>query len=107
MKAHRPSEGRVTPVPADLRVHPVTEDLVWLSFEQPEPVAPECLTEAEQNIALLVHAGRSNREIAMARGVSTKTVSNQLDAIYRKLGVQSRIELVLVLQGKPPRSSPE
>jgi DNA-binding NarL/FixJ family response regulator len=95
------------PTPHDLRVHPVTEELVWLSFEHPDPTAPEGLTEAEQSIALLVYAGRSNREIASARGVSTKTVGNQLDAIYRKLGVQSRVELVLVLQGKRPERSLE
>lgn len=104
MRHKRPEDEHTIPVPTDLRVHPVTDELVWLSFEHPDPLAPECLTDAEQSVALLVYAGQTNREIADARGVSTKTVGNQLDAIYRKLGVQSRVELTLVLQGRRPQA---
>jgi two-component system nitrate/nitrite response regulator NarL len=48
----------------------------------------------EREIAGMVMRGLSNREIAAARGTSENTVANQLKAIFRKLGVASRIELV-------------
>ena len=38
-------------------------------------------------------SGLSNREIAQARYVSTKTVESQLASAYSKLGVHSRAEL--------------
>jgi DNA-binding CsgD family transcriptional regulator len=37
--------------------------------------------------------GASNQDIARTRGVSVRTVANQLAAVYRKLGVRSRAEL--------------
>ena len=40
-----------------------------------------------------VVAGRSNGEIAAARGRSVRTIANQVAAIFRKLGVGSRLEL--------------
>ena len=52
------------------------------------------LTEAEREIVVGVLAGWSNRRIADERGVSVRTVANQLTSIYRKLGVGSRHELI-------------
>lgn len=60
-------------------------------------VAP--LTRAEREIASLVVKGLSNASIARARAVSARTVANQLAAIYRKLRVGSRVELVALLVG--------
>jgi DNA-binding CsgD family transcriptional regulator len=57
------------------------------------------LTPAERAIVRLVIAGCSNKEIAARRGVSVKTVANQLAAIYAKLGVTSRFELASRLGG--------
>ena len=51
------------------------------------------LTEAEQRIAALVAAGRSNREVAAALFLTQHTVETALTRIYRKLGVRSRTEL--------------
>jgi DNA-binding NarL/FixJ family response regulator len=51
------------------------------------------LTAAEREIVAGVLSGRSNAAIAQARRTSTRTVANQLAAIYRKLGVFSRWEL--------------
>ena len=53
-----------------------------------EPLRKSCEPEDE--------AGESV-EIAKQRGTSTKTVANQLYAIYRKLGISARHELALVL----------
>jgi DNA-binding CsgD family transcriptional regulator len=52
------------------------------------------LTEAEREVARLVADGCSNQAIAARRGARPRTVANQLAAIYRKLAVSSRSELV-------------
>jgi DNA-binding CsgD family transcriptional regulator len=57
------------------------------------PVAADELTPAEQRVAELVAAGRTNRETAAALVVSTHTVDSQLRSVYRKLGIRSRTEL--------------
>jgi hypothetical protein len=36
---------------------------------------------------------RTNRVIAQQRGTAERTVANQMQAIYRKLSVRSRVEL--------------
>jgi DNA-binding NarL/FixJ family response regulator len=51
------------------------------------------LTSAERQVVAGVLDGRSNAAIARARRTSSRTVANQLAAIYRKLGVSSRWEL--------------
>jgi DNA-binding CsgD family transcriptional regulator len=66
-------------------------------FSAPSLRLPARLSRAEQAIAQAVVAGRSNAEIAAARATSSKTVANQLYAIYRKLGVETREQLVAQL----------
>jgi len=51
------------------------------------------LTTAEQRVADLVASGLSNKDIAARLFVSVRTIDSQLTAVYRKLGVRSRIEL--------------
>ena len=51
------------------------------------------LTEREQEIADLVAAGRTNREVAEQLVLSPKTIEAHLRNIYAKLGVRSRVEL--------------
>ncbi len=68
-------------------------EYVVASFERPRRVA-DGLTPAERRVAWLVAEGRSNREIARLRRTSVNTVGNQLAAIFRKLRVRSRFELV-------------
>lgn len=93
-------EDRATlPAPGGLRVEWLEPDLALLSYPLVEAEVPPALSAAEQEIALLVYAGASNEDIAAQRSASAKTVGNQLDAIYRKLGVSSRVELVLRLRG--------
>jgi DNA-binding CsgD family transcriptional regulator len=52
------------------------------------------LTEAEREVARLVADGCSNQAIAAQRRARPQTVANQLAAIYRKLAVSSRSELI-------------
>jgi DNA-binding CsgD family transcriptional regulator len=51
------------------------------------------LSASEQRVAELVAEGLSNREIAAAAFISTKTVEANLARIYRKLGIRSRAQL--------------
>lgn len=51
------------------------------------------LTAAEQRVATLVSAGRTNREVAAALFLAERTVASHLTHIYAKLGVRSRTEL--------------
>src|SRR5690606_27142849 len=67
---------------------------------------PAALSESEQAVARALIAGHTNAEIAKARGTSTKTVANQLYAMYRKLDVGTREELVaLLVDGEKPSDS--
>ena len=59
------------------------------------------LTQAEREVARLVADGCSNQAIAAKRGARLQTVANQLAAVYRKLAVSSRSELVARLVGLP------
>jgi len=85
-------------LPEGAWAQPLSDDLTMLAFALPEAELPEALTIAEQEVALQVYAGASHRDIAQTRGVSVKTIGNQLESIYRKLGVSSRVELVLRLR---------
>ena len=64
-----------------------------LSFPLDTPDIPKALTNAERAVALLVIEGHTDTEIAALRGVSKRTVGNQVASIFRKLGVGSRVEL--------------
>ncbi|MBX3225963.1 MAG: helix-turn-helix transcriptional regulator [Labilithrix sp.] len=85
------------PLPAGAEVEHLGPDVALLSFPLPEPVFPPELTAAERDVALRVFRGATNAAIARERGVSAKTIANQLESIYRKAGVTSRCELVLRL----------
>ncbi len=55
------------------------------------------LTEAERTVALHLMAGATNAEIASARGCAVRTVCNQVQSLFKKLGVRSRAELAAKL----------
>jgi DNA-binding CsgD family transcriptional regulator len=56
-------------------------------------VASPVLTPQELQVARLVAAGASNREVADQLFVSVRTVESHLGRVYRKLGVRSRAAL--------------
>jgi DNA-binding CsgD family transcriptional regulator len=58
---------------------------------------PEALTPVERNVVASILEGKSNREIARARGTSERTVANQVASVFGKLRVGSRAELVALL----------
>ena len=55
------------------------------------------LTNAESAVARELCVGRTLAQIARLRGVSPNTVKSQVRQIFRKLDVDSRIELVRLL----------
>ncbi|GGU32625.1 LuxR family transcriptional regulator [Lentzea flava] len=68
--------------------------------ENPAPrTAPlDCLTDAEQRVALLVAEGHTNRKIATKLYLTVSTVEQHLTRIYRKLDVRSRRDLAAAIQ---------
>ena len=61
------------------------------------------LTPTEEQVATLVGAGRTNREVARTLFMSPKTVEANLTRIYRKLSLRSRAELGLrMLERRKP-----
>ena len=53
------------------------------------------LTKREQELVPLVANGLTNREMSTELGVSEHTIKNHLFRIYEKLGISSRVELIL------------
>ncbi len=64
----------------------------------PEAEKVATLTPREREIVALVGEGLKNEQIAGRLYVSEKTVRNNLTVIYDKLGVTSRLELILFAQ---------
>lgn len=59
-----------------------------------EPSTLDALTPQELQIAGLLADGKTTREAAAAIFLSPKTVEYHLQHVYRKLGINSRAELV-------------
>jgi DNA-binding CsgD family transcriptional regulator len=55
------------------------------------------LTPRERQIVEAMLTAASNKEIAALLGITEQSVKNRLTALYRKLGVGGRLELVLKL----------
>lgn len=53
------------------------------------------LTQRQEEVVRLVAEGLTNREVSRKLGLSEHTVKNYLFRIYEKLGVSSRVELIL------------
>lgn len=92
-------------------VHRVHEGQLWISGEQLEfllatlEAAPSTrlvnaqgtvlLSKREEDVTRCLAAGLTNRDIARELKISQNTVKNYLFRIFNKLGVSSRIEVVL------------
>lgn len=61
---------------------------------------PVHLTAREQDVVLLAVEGRTSREIADELAVSVRTVENQLQRVFVKLGVHRRSELATRLRAE-------
>ncbi|MBI3205770.1 MAG: helix-turn-helix transcriptional regulator [Myxococcales bacterium] len=74
------------------------DEFLLVSVQSPAR-ALSTLTGAERDVVCGVLDQETNREIAARRGSSTRTVANQLAAVFRKLGVGSRAELINAVAG--------
>jgi two-component system nitrate/nitrite response regulator NarL len=100
-------------------IHAVNEGQVWANslhlgflleaLSQISPVrlqdarGSNLLTKREEDVARLVAEGMSNREISRHLKLSEHTVRNYLFRVFEKLGISSRVELVLYcLQQRQP-----
>ncbi|MBQ0960779.1 helix-turn-helix transcriptional regulator [Ideonella sp. 4Y11] len=83
---------------------------VTISHREPNIVAARRavasfdLTHAQQEVCLLLHAGRTQTEAAEQLGVSVATVVDHVRKIYAKLDVHSVIELVGLINARQSRS---
>ena len=59
------------------------------------------LSVREAEVARAVSAGRSNKEVASLMFISERTVKAHLGAVFEKLGVRDRLQLVLYLSALP------
>jgi DNA-binding CsgD family transcriptional regulator len=55
------------------------------------------LTAREQEVARLVAAGRSTKEVGGALGISYHTARHHTERVFAKLGVRTRVEVALML----------
>ncbi|MBA4136436.1 MAG: hypothetical protein C0518_03880 [Opitutus sp.] len=56
------------------------------------------LTPAEVEVVTLVARGLTNKEVGQALRKSDLTVKNQLTAVYRKLRVKRRLQLIAMFR---------
>jgi DNA-binding CsgD family transcriptional regulator len=68
-----------------------------------DPSTRDQLTPQELQIALLLAVGRTTREAAASLFLSPKTVEYHLRSVYRKLGIASRDELAVAMEGHQAR----
>jgi DNA-binding NarL/FixJ family response regulator len=61
-----------------------------------EPIPRIYLTNREIQVVRLLVRGQSNAEIAGELGIQVQTVKNLLSGLYAKLGVSTRLQLVLL-----------
>lgn len=61
---------------------------------------PPRLTRSEQRVAQLVSEGHTNQSVASALGVSVHTVNTHLRAVFRKMGVHSRVQLANAMSSR-------
>src|SRR5215831_19191309 len=86
------------PPPRDLSALPLAfegEEYAVLSFSTELDEPPASLSGAERDVLRALMRGWTNAEIAENRGTAVRTVANQVQALYRKVGVCSRAELVV------------
>lgn len=90
--------GRLVAAARDLLGRAASRD------EAPAEVDLSMLSLREAEVARAVVAGKSNREVAEALFISERTVKAHLGAVFEKLGVRDRVQLVLHLSGRLPQT---
>ena len=73
---------------------PDINGLNWLKLSIRRRCALDILTEREREVACLLAMGKTHKMVAIDLGTAPSTVSNQAHAIYRKLKIDSRADLI-------------
>lgn len=83
----------------------LVQRLATLSRERHAPAGAELLTQREAEIAHLLAAGLSNKQIAVRLSIGLATVKNHVHSVLRKLNARTRGEAAahLVAAGRPGR----
>lgn len=105
-------EALANPVQLEQAASTVSQGALWiaapmlsrllgiLSGALPEPQPPVewggNLSKREQQVAELVATGVSNREVAEQLHITVRTVKEHLTSIFAKLGIQDRLQLILM-----------
>lgn len=61
----------------------------------------DMLTQREKSVAEAVAGGKTNKEIARDLDITERTVKAHLSAVFDKLQVRDRLQLVLVMSARP------
>jgi DNA-binding CsgD family transcriptional regulator len=77
-----------------------------ISAMRPDRELGGLLSSAELAVARLLVDGKSHAEIARLRGSSLRTVANQLAAVFQRLGVSGRADLLRALSVGPSGCEP-
>lgn len=64
------------------------------------------LTPREREVAIQVAEGASNKEVARRLDITARTVKAHMTAIFEKLGVRDRLQLVLLFRRSTPAPLP-
>jgi two-component system nitrate/nitrite response regulator NarL len=88
-------------------LHAVHRGQIWAkAFNLHDSRGMQLLSKREERVVRLVVDGLTNRQISEQLGLSEHTVRNYLFKIFDKVGVSTRVELVLYcLQGKQSGSA--
>jgi DNA-binding NarL/FixJ family response regulator len=89
----RRERGTRAAAPAERRAAMLTARCEGATTPALAAAAPAVLSPREREIAALAGGGLANREIAERLYLSVRTVENQLQRAYEKLGVSNRAEL--------------
>jgi len=107
LPVERTMEPKVIPLPPPrgLSIESLEADgsnALILSFPVPEAKRHASrLTNAEREVAHAILHGLTYEQVAERRGVSQRTVANQVAAVFAKLKVGSRLDLALLLRYEP------
>ena len=77
------------------------ERLTGVDVRQPRRRGETTLTTREREIAGLIGAGKTNRQVAEALVISERTVETHVAAVFAKLGIANRRELAALLNTTP------
>jgi len=85
---------------ADLMRQLVFSTASFLPSAMNPPTGFDQLSAREQMVATAVAAGKSNKEVARDLDITERTVKAHLSAVFDKLQVRDRLQLVLVISGR-------